>query len=725
MERNDELRLAWDFVENTGRSIFLTGKAGTGKTTFLKTVVEKSRKRPIVVAPTGVAAINAGGVTIHSFFQLPFTPYVPGAKMESKFEFSREKRKILASIDLLIIDEISMVRADLLDAIDSVLRRFRDHLQPFGGVQLLMIGDLAQLTPVVTPEDEQLLKPYYDTPYFFGSKALGRIEYVTIQLQHVYRQQDDSFIDILNQIRDGRLTQENLAKLNGRYQPHFIPKPGDGYIRLTTHNHLANYYNETELRKLSSRTFQYKASIEGTYPDYSYPTAETLELKVGAQVMFVKNDPSAGHLYYNGRIGQVVYLDNSHIKVRCEGDDDDIEVEALEWENTRYTLNEKTREIEAEVQGTFRQYPLRLAWAITIHKSQGLTFAHAIIEANQSFSPGQVYVALSRCRTMEGLVLAAPLNTHAIINDERVSTYISGQEEDAKRSIQRLPLLKQEYERQVLLQLFDFRNLVNMEESMNRVFAEYFYHSHASLKVLHNQTFDLLRTQVVDVSNKWRTLIQAKTFDELHTQEFLDRVKRSATYFADTLKNLLEKPLRLTQEVKSNNKQAMNRLGHLLPELRQAWLAHRYLLTAMAEQTFTVTRYLKEKQLSMLDALDESLAKPRRERRAKEKTPKEVKPKTWEITYQLFQQGMQPVEIAIERRLAVSTIIGHLARYVENGNISLDRLIIPEHQQAIGRVVRMVGPDATTTAIKSLCPPEVTYEEIRLVLNVLQQRNKR
>ena len=211
MERNDELRLAWDFVENTGRSIFLTGKAGTGKTTFLKTVVEKSRKRPIVVAPTGVAAINAGGVTIHSFFQLPFTPYVPGAKMESKFEFSREKRKILASIDLLIIDEISMVRADLLDAIDSVLRRFRDHLQPFGGVQLLMIGDLAQLTPVVTPEDEQLLKPYYDTPYFFGSKALGRIEYVTIQLQHVYRQQDDSFIDILNQIRDGRLTQENLG----------------------------------------------------------------------------------------------------------------------------------------------------------------------------------------------------------------------------------------------------------------------------------------------------------------------------------------------------------------------------------------------------------------------------------------------------------------------------------------------------------------------------------
>ena len=259
MQRNDELRLAWDFVENTGRSIFLTGKAGTGKTTFLKTVVEKSRKRSIVVAPTGVAAINAGGVTIHSFFQLPFTPFVPGAKVESKFDFGREKRKILASIDLLIIDEISMVRADLLDAIDSVLRRFRDHYLPFGGVQLLMIGDLAQLTPVVTPDDEQMLRPYYDTPYFFGSKALARIDYITIQLQHVYRQQDDTFISILNQVREGHPTTEALALLNSRCHPTFIPRPGDGYIRLTTHNHLADYYNESELKKLPSRAYCFKA----------------------------------------------------------------------------------------------------------------------------------------------------------------------------------------------------------------------------------------------------------------------------------------------------------------------------------------------------------------------------------------------------------------------------------------------------------------------------------
>lgn len=389
--QNKEMLAAWDFVENTGRSIFLTGKAGTGKTTFLKTVVAKSRKRPIVVAPTGVAAINAGGMTIHSFFQLPFSPYVPDAKVESKFDFSREKRKIIASIDLLIIDEISMVRADLLDAIDSVLRRFKDHGQPFGGCQLLMIGDLAQLTPVVTPEDEHMLKPYYATPYFFGSRALQQIDYVTIQLEHVYRQEDESFVGILNAIRGGNPSQEVLDRLNSRVQS-VPPTLGEGGlpIRLTTHNQIANNYNESELKKLPSSMVAYHAEVKGTFPEYSYPTAETLVLKPGAQVMFVKNDPSGEHRYFNGRIGRVREATANRLTVYCEGDADAIEVEPLEWENTRYTLNEQTREIEAEVQGVFKQIPLRLAWAITIHKSQGLTFDRAIIDANQSFAPGQI-----------------------------------------------------------------------------------------------------------------------------------------------------------------------------------------------------------------------------------------------------------------------------------------------------------------------------------------------
>jgi hypothetical protein len=625
MEANKELRTAWDFVENTGRSIFLTGKAGTGKTTFLKTIVVKSRKRPIVVAPTGVAAINAGGVTIHSFFQLPFSPYVPGAKMESKFDFGREKRKIIASIDLLIIDEISMVRADLLDAIDHVLRRYRDHYLPFGGVQLLMIGDLAQLTPVVTPEDERMLKPYYDTPYFFGSKALAQIDYVTIQLSHVYRQQDLSFLEILNQVRKGHPTPEVLARLNRQFKPAFIPRPEESYIRLTTHNQLANFYNESELGKLGGRAYSFRAEVKGTFPDYSFPTAETLILKEGAQVMFIKNDPSSSHNYYNGRIGRVTYVDQHRILVYCEGDAEAIEVEPLEWENTHYTFNEKTREIEAEVQGVFRQYPLRLAWAITIHKSQGLTFDHAIIDASQSFAPGQVYVALSRCRTLEGLVLATPLSERAIINDQRVDSYIAKQESEALRSINQLPMLKQEYERYLLLQMFDFRSLLYQQETMTRIFAEFFYHSHASLKQLHDRVLTGLHTKIIDIATKWQQMIQAANIEQLHSSGFQERLKRSVGYFSETLKETLGKALELSAKVETNNKQAARRLANALSDEQQMWLSRCYLLTNMAEQDFTVSNYLKEKQKAMLDALDQKGEKPQKQtKRAK---PKASKPK--------------------------------------------------------------------------------------------------
>lgn len=744
MEQNNErlratdytsgmLRTAWDFVENTGRSIFLTGKAGTGKTTFLKEVMAGSRKRPIVVAPTGVAAINAGGVTIHSFFQLPFSPYVPGAKVENKFDFSREKRKIIASIDLLIIDEISMVRADLLDAIDAVLRRFREHDQPFGGVQLLMIGDLAQLTPVVTPEDERILKPYYSTPYFFASKALQQIDYVTIQLEHVYRQQDASFINILNEVRNGHPSEAVLAKLNSRLSPQPLPaREGSGYIRLTTHNNIANNYNESELRKLSTPAYTYRAEIKGTFPEYSYPTAEALVLKEGAQVMFVKNDPSGDHRYYNGRIGRVMEAGDNRLTVYCEGDSEAIEVEPLEWENTRYTLNEKTREIEAEVQGTFRQLPLRLAWAITIHKSQGLTFDHAIIDANQSFAPGQVYVALSRCRTLEGLLLASPLEARSIINDERVDSYIAQQEYEDERSICQLPLLKQEYERYLLLQLFDFRSVLALQETMVRIFAEFFYHSHATLKQLHDQALMDLRQRVLDVAGKWQQIIQSMPYEGLHEADFQDRVMRSAGYFSDQLREILAKPIELSAKVETQNKQAARRLDNALPDLRQACLSRRYLLDKMAEMGFSVDNYLHEKQMSMLDALSEDAKPPKlggnrglnKRRKSNSSAPKEVKPKTWEISLQLYQDGMKPDLIAKARSLTLGTVIGHLTRYVESGEVSFDDLVPADHQQAIRRVITKIGVTEGSTAIKNLCPPDITYDEIRLVMQHMQQKKE-
>ena len=620
MKQNQELRTAWDFVEHTGRSIFLTGKAGTGKTTFLKTVVERSSKRCIVVAPTGVAAINAGGMTIHSFFQLPFSPFVPNAQIKSKFDFGKEKRKIISSLDLLIIDEISMVRSDLLDAIDSVLRRFRDHYRPFGGVQLLMIGDLQQLTPVVTPEDERMLAPYYDTPYFFGSKALAQIDYVTIQLEKVYRQEDGTFLALLNHIREGHPTAEDLQLLNSRVIPASLPSggTGDGYIRLTTHNNIANHYNESELQKLSGHAYTYRAKIDGTFPEYSYPTAETLTLKVGAQVMFVKNDPSGEHRYYNGRIGHVTYADESRIEVFCSGDADAIEVEPLEWENSRYTLNTDTREIETEVLGKFSQLPLRLAWAITIHKSQGLTFEHAIIDASLSFAPGQVYVALSRCKTLEGMALASQIPPHAIINDERVDSYIAHQEEAARQSIEQLPMLKDEYYRLLLMELFDFKDILYREEYLSRIITEFFYHSFTNIADLHKRALEDYRQQVMAVADKWQAKIRQMTIAELQEDNFLERVKRSAAYFEQTLNTVLAKPLALVPDIQTQNKLAMKRLTENYADLRQAWLSRRYLLQQMTEQTFTIAGYLRQKQHSLLDAMDEqTLKKKKREKKRK------------------------------------------------------------------------------------------------------------
>ncbi len=712
MEQNEELRTAWDFVEHTGRSIFLTGKAGTGKTTFLKTVVERSSKRNIVVAPTGVAAINAGGMTIHSFFQLPFTPFVPGTKIESRFDFGKEKRKLISSLDLVIIDEISMVRSDLLDAIDSVLRRYRDRYKPFGGVQLLMIGDLQQLTPVVTPEDERMLAPYYDTPYFFGSKALSQIEYVTIQLEKVYRQQDDTFLTLLNHIREGQPTPADLQLLNSRCQPAFIPKPEEGYIRLTTHNQMANHYNSSELKKLGGRAHTYQAKIEGSFPDYSYPTAEALTLKVGAQVMFVKNDPSGEHRYYNGRIGHVTYADDNRLQVYCPGDAEAIEVEPLEWENARYTLNPETREIESEVLGKFSQLPLRLAWAITIHKSQGLTFERAIIDASLSFAAGQVYVALSRCKTLEGMVLASQIPPQAIISDERVDSYIAHQEEAARRSIEQLPTLKDEYYRYLLMDLFDFKGILYSEEYLSRIITEFFYHAYTNTAELHKRAVEDYKQQVIAVADKWLAKIQQMTIVELRQQDFLERVKRSAAYFEQTLNTVLKKPLSLVPDVKSQNKLAMKRLTENYADLRQAWLSRRYLLQQMSERPFTIADYLRQKQQSLLDAMDGS----GKRKKKKVKEPKPKKEKTWVVTYNLFRQGKTPELIARERGLALGTIYGHLARYITTGDISIDDLIPADHQQSILRAIRMAGSDANTTAIKTLCPPDITYHEVRLML---------
>jgi len=472
MHTNPQRDLANNFVEYTGQNIFLTGKAGTGKTTFLRELKQRSPKRMIVVAPTGVAAINAGGMTIHSFFQLSFAPQVGDESDQAKQKrFNKTKINIIRTLDLLVIDEISMVRADVLDAIDRVLRRYRKRDKPFGGVQLLMIGDLQQLAPVVKNNEWNMLRDIYDTVFFFSSLALRQTSYVSIELTHVYRQQDDKFINILNKVRDNKLDRASADELNKRFIPDFkIPKDSD-YITLCTHNAQAKRLNDSELELLDAPDGIMRAKVEGNFPEYSYPTDEELHLKEGAQVMFVKNDPEPEKRFYNGKIGKITHLSKGDIRVMCPGDIEEIDVSPLVWENVKYSVDEKTAEIKEEIEGTFEQIPLKTAWAITIHKSQGLTFEHAVIDAQASFAHGQVYVALSRCKTLEGMVLSSKIAEKSIISDSQVSGFIHNVEENQPdESV--LQECKNAYQRDVIFEVFDYSRIIFLIRGVLRVAKE-------------------------------------------------------------------------------------------------------------------------------------------------------------------------------------------------------------------------------------------------------------
>lgn len=719
MEGNNELKTAWEFVEKTGKSVFLTGKAGTGKTTFLRKVVEESRKRVVVVAPTGIAAINAGGVTIHSFFQLPLHPFIPGAKIESKFAFSKEKRSIIKTMDLLIIDEISMVRSDLLEAVDSVLRRFRNRFKPFGGVQLLMIGDLQQLTPVITDEEFQLLAPYYSSPYFFGSRALSQVDYVTIELKEVYRQQDDAFISILNSVRCGRPSPDVIRALNQRYDPNFIPSSDEGYIRLTTHNNIANSYNEQQLDMIDEPIHCFDAVIDGNFPEYAYPTEARLELKVGAQVMFVKNDPSAERRYFNGKIGVVTDFYEEYILVQCPGDDEKIAVEPLEWENCRYIINEQTQEMETEVVGIFKQYPLRLAWAITIHKSQGLTFDKAIIDAASSFASGQVYVALSRCRTLEGMVLATPLRQDAVITDHRVDDYIDGQEEAAQRSVARLESIKEEYYKELLGELFDFKELASLQKRMLGVCMEFPSGTVVGLAQKHNDILNSLNETVVPVGAKWQRLIMQKPYLEVSSAEFSARVKNGCAYFLSELDGMYGEFLDKTRDIKAENKELVKRYGNVWNDLDMELSAIRILLKAMSAVPFSTEAYLRERQIAVFEAsgfVPKELKTPKSSKKPASKPQKEKKEDTKVTTFKLYKQGLSVKEISKERDLNQQTIVRHLAHYVAKGMISVEELVPSSKVDSIQEIISGLGSVKSLSAIKEACPSDITYQDITLVI---------
>ncbi len=570
---NPQIELAFDYVRNTDKNIFLTGKAGTGKTTFLHQIKSEGFKRMVVVAPTGVAAINAGGMTIHSFFQLPFGLHLPGVKREEQQRrFAGQKINLIRSLDLLVIDEISMVRADLLDAVDEVLRRYRGHSKPFGGVQLLMIGDLHQLPPVVKHDEWNLLREHYQTPYFFGSLALQKSDPVTIELKHIYRQSDSQFIGLLNKVRDNKMDASVLETLNSRYRADFNPSDEDGYITLTSHNASAAGINAEKLESIAEPVHSFKAKIDGDFPAHAYPTEEVLEFKKGAQVMFVKNDMSPEKLYFNGKIGRITRIENDVVYVKCPNDPSEIAVSPVNWDNVKYSLNELTKEVKEEIIGTFKQYPLKLAWAITIHKSQGLTFERAIIDAQAAFAHGQVYVALSRCKSFEGVVLRSRIGHSSVKTDTVVKNYSEDAEKNAPGEAD-LRQAKREYQQSLLQELFDFKTMKRHFDQLHRTFLEHGGSLQGSafsqLKTLAEKTGEL----VFSVAEKFQPQLTGYFFQTDMPEEFellQERVKGASIYFSEKLDGKLlpeAKNIQILSDNKAVRKTALEQLENLQKEI--------------------------------------------------------------------------------------------------------------------------------------------------------------
>lgn len=605
-----------DFVEElvlyTDAHIFLTGKAGTGKTTFLRNLPQKTYKRMVVVAPTGVAAINAGGQTIHSFFQLPFGPQIPEdaidpslrtiqAQSRAQFQkLNKRKLNLMRSLDLLIIDEISMVRADVLDAIDAVLRRARRSQKAFGGVQLLMIGDVHQLAPVAKAEEWEVLAPFYNTTYFFGSHVLQNTPYVCVELEHIYRQHDDDFITLLNKVRDNRLDKECLHLLNNRYQPNFIAHDNEGYITLTTHNYQADQINESKLDALGTKPLVFKADVEGIFPENTFPTKEELVLKIGAQVMFVKNDPSPEKAFYNGKIGRLVGYDKESENVTVLSDGEYIVVPRLKWENMEYTINPENQEIDEKEIGSFTQIPLRLAWAVTIHKSQGLTFDKVIVDAGQAFAHGQVYVALSRCTSLEGLVLKTPINSNALVNDFAVNHFVDVLPEKEPTQ-EKVDTLRHQYELDTMLELIDFDGIYKDFGKLMRIIYNNDTLFESSMIQDLSGRRNRIHEELCAVGMKFEAQVR-RLHDQTPSCEqnpaLQDRLKKGISYFWEHLNAIKDGLFDLP--FKTDNKAVNELLTEALKQLEEGISLKTSCLESCKEK-FSVKDYQRTKSIKSLE----------------------------------------------------------------------------------------------------------------------------
>ena len=670
MSQNRELDIARFIVEKTDSNIFLTGKAGTGKTTFLKDVKKYTKKNHIVLAPTGVAAVNASAMTIHSFFQFGFGPYVKGiSEPEGNYMMRREKRELIKSLELIIIDEISMVRADVLDHINDELQRIRRNSEPFGGVQLLMIGDLQQLPPITPDNELEILKPHYDSMYFFDSKSLRNSDYYCIELKSVYRQTDQRFIDILNRVRTGDVTHSDLDELNSHHVADFRPAQGDNYIQLVTHNRMADAINQREMAALSADTFMFDAKVTGTFPEDAFPTSRQLEIKKGAQVMFVKNDPDKR--FINGMLGEVEEVSDDSIRVRLSGKDNIVKVEPTAWENIRYHMNEETHKIESTKIGSFMQYPIKPAWAITIHKSQGLTFDKAVIDAHEAFSPGQAYVALSRCRSLDGMVLSEKLTQRAIITDSIVDEYMNG-------AVQDIDALA----RNINFEPFDYDRTTKATTVAKNA----------------NGHVTVVNTNVFDALKEWRTQVAS-----------VAGVPAYVVMYDRTLAELANALPERTSELDS-----IHGLGPVKIE-------------KYGQALLDVIHSSRNASNSRFDSIAKETEAPILEpvKKKKENKEKEKKEKTWVITYKMYKEGKTVMQIAQERSLTETTILGHLARYVESGDIDVHKLVSNDVIEKVSAY--MSSRNGGAVAIKEVFEyfnETISYGDIRLVLSHLNSMNQ-
>ncbi|MFY0690174.1 MAG: helix-turn-helix domain-containing protein [Cyclobacteriaceae bacterium] len=716
-----EAVLALKYVNNTNATIFLTGKAGTGKTTLLKYIIEHTYKNTLIAAPTGIAAINAGGVTLHSLLQLPFGTYVPDEYFQisdgqqintpksvfQSLKMGQRKREMLREMDLLIIDEVSMLRADLLDCMDLILRRVRKNRNlPFGGVQILFIGDLLQLPPVVKQYEWQTLQQYYGGIYFFDAQVMRQSPPVYIELKHIYRQTDQKFIDLLNNLRSNSPGDEDIALLNQYYDPSFDPKKHKGYIHLTTHNRKADKINEEELRQINAQPIAFDAHVKEEFPDYMYPAPSTLTLKEGAQVMFTKNDPSGEQRFFNGKIGKVTQVEPGKITVE-DDDGNQIDVEAYTWENIRYTLDEESGEIAEKVIGTFEQFPLRLAWAITVHKSQGLTFNQAILDLTDSFAPGQMYVALSRLTSLDGLVLSSPIPSTGFNADVRIAEF-STNSQDMNKLENGLDSHTRQFLALYCSRAFDFTNLcLHLDEHLKS-----FNKSERSPRQKHAQWTQDLKAQtdqLRSVADRFIHQVVDITRQANYTDQLIERMSKAKHYFWNEIASIQQaidahrNDVNAKKKIKGYNKE-LKTLEHLYYHQRLAISKANQLIEAIANN-------------NMLSKDDIKMSKDFLEVRnlKQSKTEQSSKTNTKDITLEMFQAGKTVDDIAIDRGMVRGTIMGHLIHFVQEGKLKADEIVNQEILDNILTVANTIKSNSLNE-IKSKLGDEYGYDEIKLAL---------